>query len=117
MTVEVRGQQTTNGGRLLKTDLYRPQPPQPGSAVISAGIGACKRAKSSGKHVEGDVVSIRPHTQLGIVIKAGILKGVAIIGSCRIRCGGYCNALEKRNAPNHELRENPTISQLVVGND
>src|SRR6516162_6778875 len=65
--IHVRGQHSADGGTLLKAYLGRSGTSQHGRAVVCAEIGAYERVAV--KHVEADVIRVRPNTHFGVVIK------------------------------------------------
>src|SRR5260370_6004752 len=99
----------------METDLRRRLAIEHGVAVIGARVGAQKSRWA--KHVERDVVSVRPHAQLGIIVEVGILERVAIVSAGGIGRSRNRNALQERRRAHHELRKYPAISQLVIGDD
>src|SRR5215467_7677468 len=122
MPIHVRWQHPAHRGRLLETNLGGRGSGEHGSAVVSAGIGAKESRAARVEHVEGDVVGIRPDAHLGIIIEVGIGELVTIVGAGSVGSSRDSDALEKWTKSsvritNYELREHPTVSELVVKHD
>ena len=68
------------------------------------------------KHIERDVVTVRPNSHLGIVIEVFVLKLVTVICPRGVSSRGDRYALRK-TVFHRELRDDPTIRDLVVLNN
>src|ERR1041385_2052798 len=72
-----------------------------------------------GEHVKGDVVGVRPNSQLGVIGKLGtaVVKRIPVVCSRSVRCRRNGDTLQVRCGRDGELRKDPAIIDLVVLND
>ena len=70
--------------------------------------------------MDGEKTTLEDLLEIQALIKGAIEKicaereRIAMISTCRVVRGRYCNTLVRRNAYTRELSNNPSISKLVI---
>src|SRR5258706_6119876 len=115
--VQVRRQQTAEATAQLKALLVRRRPGEHGSAIKGTSLRANEGSAIS-EHIVGDVITIRPHTEFWIIVEVCAVRiRVAGIAARGVRCSRNRNTLSVGSGRYRELRQDPSVSSLVILDD
>src|ERR1051325_3890039 len=100
----------------METNLRGRRPAAHGGTVVCANL---RTSEGVGEHVKGDVVGVRPNSQLWVIGKLGtaVVKRIPVVCSRSVRCRRNGDTLQVRCCSAGELRKDPAIIGLVVFND